>query len=102
MKLRNLFRDKTCAFEVYSIACDERADATDTAQLLIFLQGVDHFCCTEELLDMISLKGTMTGRDISEVVSDAVEKMRLKWDDLCGVTTDGAPAMTGDRWRAPK
>ena len=28
------------------------------------LQGVDaHFFCTEELLDMISLKGTSTGKD---------------------------------------
>ncbi|KAI3359992.1 hypothetical protein L3Q82_014321 [Scortum barcoo] len=27
----------------------------------------------------------------------AVEKIGLKWDKLCGVTTDGAPAMTGER-----
>lgn len=46
---------------------------------------------------MMSLKGTTTGRDIFEAVSEAVEKMGLKWDKLCGVTTDGAPAMTGER-----
>ncbi|XP_051950664.1 general transcription factor II-I repeat domain-containing protein 2-like [Xyrauchen texanus] len=91
-------RDKAGAFDFYSIACDESTDATDTAQLFIFLRGVDdNFCCTEELLDMMSLKGTTTGRDIFEAVSEAVEKMGLKWDKLCGVTTDGAPAMTGDR-----
>lgn len=44
---------------------------------------------------MMSLKGTTTGKDIFEVVSDAVEKVGLKWDKLCGVTTDGALAMTG-------
>ena len=82
------------------IACDERTDATDTMQVLIFLRGVDdNFCCTEELLDMMSLKGTTTGRDIIEAVSEAVEKMGLKWDKLCGVTTDGALAMTGERKR---
>ncbi|XP_074498629.1 general transcription factor II-I repeat domain-containing protein 2-like [Sebastes fasciatus] len=32
-----------------------------------------------------------------EAVSDAIDKMGLKWDKLCGVTTDGAPAMTGER-----
>ncbi|TWW65333.1 General transcription factor II-I repeat domain-containing protein 2 [Takifugu flavidus] len=37
------------------------------------------------------------GKDIFEAVSDAVEKTGLKWDKLCGVTTDGAPAMTGER-----
>ncbi|KAJ0069275.1 hypothetical protein NL108_003199 [Boleophthalmus pectinirostris] len=91
-------RDKACAFDFYSIACDESADATDTAQLLIFLRGVDdNFCCTEELLDMMSLKSTTTGKDIFEAVSEAIEKMGLKWDKLCGVTTDGAPAMRGER-----
>uniref|UniRef100_A0A3B4VC50 SPIN-DOC-like zinc-finger domain-containing protein n=1 Tax=Seriola dumerili TaxID=41447 RepID=A0A3B4VC50_SERDU len=34
---------------------------------------------------------------IFEAVSEAAEKMGLKWDKLCGVTTDGAPAMTGER-----
>ena len=46
---------------------------------------------------MMSLKGTTTGKDIFEAVSEAVEKMGLKWDKLCGVATDGAPAMTGER-----
>ncbi|XP_077091374.1 uncharacterized protein LOC143742407 [Siphateles boraxobius] len=90
--------DEACAFDFYSKACDESTDATDTAQLLLFLRGVDdNFCCTEEMLDMMSLKGTTTGRDIFEAVSEAVEKMGLKWDKLCGVTTDGAPALMGDR-----
>lgn len=37
------------------------------------------------------------GKDIFEAVSDAIDKMGLKWDKLCRVTTDGAPAMTGER-----
>lgn len=73
--LKDQLKDKACAFDFYSIACDESTDATDTAQLLIFLQGVDdNFCCTEELLHMMSLKGKTTGKDIFEVVSDAVER----------------------------
>lgn len=66
--------------------------------MFIFLRGVDdNFCITEELLDLRSLKATTTGKDIFEAVSDAIDKMELKWDKLCGVTTDGAPAMTGER-----
>ncbi|MPV02237.1 hypothetical protein FVA96_23790 [Escherichia coli] len=72
-------------------------DATDAAQLFISLRGVDdNFCITEELLDLRSLKGTTTGEDIFEAASGAIDKMELKWDELCGVATDGAPAMTGE------
>ena len=77
---------KACAFEFYSIACDESADATDTAQLLIFLQGVENnFCITKELLDLRSLKGKTMGKDIFEAVSDAIDRMGLIWDKLCGL-----------------
>lgn len=90
--------DKARAFQFYSIACDESTDATDTAQLLIFLRGVDiNFGITEELLDLRSLKGTTRGSDIFEAVSAAMNDINLPWDKLCGVTTDGAPAMTGER-----
>ena len=78
---------KACDFDFYSIACDESTDATDATQLLIFLQGVDeNFCITEELLDLRSLKGTTMGKDMFEAVSNAIYKMKLKWDKLCGIT----------------
>lgn len=90
--------DKASSLDFYSIACDESTDATDTAQLLIFLRGVDeNFGITEELLGLKSLKGTTTAVDIFEAVSDSIDKTGLKWDKLCGVTTDGAPAMAGAR-----
>lgn len=93
--IKHRLSDKTCAFDFYSIACDESTDATDTTQLLIFLWGVDNnFCITEELLDLSSLN-TTTGKDIFEAVSNAIDKIGLKWDKLCGVAMDGAPAMTG-------
>ena len=70
---------KACAFDFYSIACDESTDTANTAQLLIFLRGFDdNFCITEELLDLRSLKGTTTGKDIFKAVFDAIGKMGLK------------------------
>lgn len=39
--IKHQLSDKTCAFDFYSIVCDESTDATDTAPLLIFLRGVD-------------------------------------------------------------
>ena len=49
-----------------------------------------------ELLDLRCRKGTTAGKDIFEAVSNAIDKMGLKWDKLGGVTMDGAPAMTGE------
>ncbi|KAK2848579.1 hypothetical protein Q5P01_008413 [Channa striata] len=83
--LKLQLREKTCAFDFYSIACDESTDTTDTTTTLSAfpIRVDDNFCCTEELLDMMSLKGT-TGGNIFDSVSEAVEKMGLKWDKLCG------------------
>lgn len=85
-----------CAFDFYSIASDESTDATGSTQLLISLRWVDdNVCIMEQLLDLRSLKGTATGKDNFEAVSDAIDRMGLKWDKLWGVSRDGAPAMTG-------
>ena len=50
--------DRGVTFDYFSLACDESTDASDTAQLLIFLRGVDDdMNVIEELLDLQSLKG---------------------------------------------
>ena len=41
---------------------------------------------------MLCLTGTTTGNDIFKATSDAIDAMRLAWDKLCGVATDGAQA----------
>ena len=46
---------------------------------------------------IFSFTGTTTGNDIFKAPSDAIDAMALGWDKLCGVATDGAPAMTGER-----
>jgi hypothetical protein len=48
--------------EAFSIALDDSTDASDTAQLAIFIQEVDaDFNTTEEVLALQPLKGTTTG-----------------------------------------
>jgi hypothetical protein len=47
------------------LALDESTDTRDTAQLLIFVRGIDaEFEINEELAERQSLKGTTTGEDI--------------------------------------
>lgn len=89
--------DKKCKdFVWYSLALDESTDTQDTAQLMIFIRGIDgDFKITEELLSLESLKNTTTGQDIFETVKNCVEKKGLGWDRMASITTDGAPALTG-------
>ncbi|XP_050334250.1 uncharacterized protein LOC126761867 [Bactrocera neohumeralis] len=81
-----------------SLALDESTDMSDTAQLAVFVRGVsEDYTVIEELLDLRSMKDTTTGQDIYEEVKSCIEKYELQTENLCGLTTDGAPAMTGKR-----
>nr|XP_049594684.1 general transcription factor II-I repeat domain-containing protein 2 [Syngnathus scovelli] len=87
-------------FDFFSLACDESTDASDIAQLLIFLRGVDsEMNVTKELLDLQSLKDQTRATDLFFSVCSAVDDMKLPWDKVSGIITDGAPAMSGERSR---
>ena len=79
-----------------SLALDESTDIGSTAQLLVFIRGVtEDFQISEELFAMVSLKDRTRDSDLCDAVSDAIDKSNLQWSQLVGVTTDGAPSMTG-------
>ena len=82
--------------EAYSLALDECTDISGIAQLVIFIRGVtDCFEFVEESLDMASLSSTTTGHDIYEHEIREVGKLEMNPAKLCGLTTDGAPSLTG-------
>ncbi|XP_059845272.1 general transcription factor II-I repeat domain-containing protein 2-like [Hypanus sabinus] len=87
---------KAESFTLYSLALDESNDVKDTAQLLIFIQGINNtFEITEEFLTMESLKGKTRGEDLFDRVSAVIENMKLPWSKLINVTTDGSPNLMG-------
>ena len=80
----------------YSLALDESSDIEDTAQLLVFIRGIDkNFEITEELLSLEHLKDTTTGQDLFESVENCLDRYGLPLHKLASITTDGAPALTG-------
>ncbi|KAH1178575.1 hypothetical protein KIL84_012277 [Mauremys mutica] len=73
--------------EAFSIALDETIDASDTAQCAVFIRGVDcNLNITEELLDLMPLKGTTT-YDIFQ---------GLEWNKLISLASDGAPSVCSE------
>ncbi|XP_076744961.1 general transcription factor II-I repeat domain-containing protein 2-like [Maylandia zebra] len=94
--ITSILNKKAKSFTFYSVALDESNDVKDTAQLLIFIRGINEtFEITEEFLTMESLKGQTRGEDLFERVSAAIENMKLPWSKLVNVTTDGSPNLTG-------
>ena len=94
--IRDQLDKKIGEFTAYSIALDETTDTTDTAQMAIFIRGVNRdLDITEDLLSLCSMHDTTTGRDILKEVLSVVEKRKLDLTKLSAIATDGAPAMVG-------
>ena len=75
-----------------------KAQITSTAQLAVFVRGIDQeFNITEEMLGLQAMKDTTTGDDIFNEVKTLMAKFNLQLQNLRGFSTDGAPAMVGSR-----
>ncbi|XP_069680148.1 general transcription factor II-I repeat domain-containing protein 2A-like isoform X2 [Periplaneta americana] len=96
--LQNQLAELCRNFIAYSLALYETTDVSDSAQLAIFIRGVDEYLqITEELLDVVPVEGTTTGSDILACIEECVDNFGLRWDLLVSVATDGSPAVIGGR-----
>jgi hypothetical protein len=85
--LSDQLKQKASEFRFYSLAVDENTDFKDTAQLLIFIRGVDgNFEITEELVGMCSMTGRATGKEIpSEVTKCMDDKLGTGFANLLAI-----------------
>ncbi|XP_043915898.1 general transcription factor II-I repeat domain-containing protein 2B-like [Protopterus annectens] len=78
-------------------ALDDSTDVTDTAQLAIFIRGVDNnFSITEELACLFPLKDA-TKSDLYKAVKQTLARFSFTIGNLSGIVTDGAPTMVGKK-----
>jgi len=90
--------EKVAHFVAYSVAIDESTDVRDTAQLAIFIRGVDSDVkIIEELVEVVPMRGTTKADDIFTKLVDALDKLGVDWTKLVSLATDGAPQMVGRR-----
>ncbi|KAJ4927678.1 hypothetical protein JOQ06_015481, partial [Pogonophryne albipinna] len=77
---------------------DESTDATDTAQLGVFVRMVfTDFTVKEAFLALIPLKERTRGEDVYKAFKDYVREYKIPIHKIVSFTTDGAPAMLGVR-----
>lgn len=96
--LENKLKNTAANFKFFSLAVDESTDSSDTAQLAIFIRGVDKdFNITEELANLIPLKDTTKSSDLFQAVKNTLKYFSLNLEKMSGIATDGAPAMVGKK-----
>ena len=89
--IEGTLKDKLSACVLYTLALDESTDQSDTAQLVIFIRGIDeNFNIIEEMLDLCQIKGTATGKDIYEFVNLSLDKFNIDRKNIYSITTDDA------------
>lgn len=81
----------------FAIQLDESTDIANMAQLLVFVRYVKDNRFKEEFLFCHPLSSTTTAEDIFRTVSTFFDDNGLQWENVSGITTDGAPAMLGCR-----
>ena len=94
--VKSSLRERVSEFVFYSLAFDESTDAKDTAQLAVFVRGVNsQFHVTEEFASLVAMKDKTTGADVLRAVKSVMDYIGLRYEQMCGVTTDGCPSMVG-------
>jgi hypothetical protein len=80
--------------EFYSLKLDESTDLTDTAEVAVFIGGInDELKVFEEMFDLCPLKGTTKGTDILVATKTTLSSYYVSLKNLAGLAPDRAPAM---------
>ncbi|XP_068234222.1 zinc finger BED domain-containing protein 5-like [Palaemon carinicauda] len=84
-------------FPLFSFQLDESTDVSSCSQLLVFVRYINSGDIKDEFLFCSALETTTKADDVMEKVSTFFQEEDLQWENVCGVCTDGAPAMLGSK-----
>ena len=98
IRVKETLQDSVNNFQYYPVELDESVNVEDTAQLAIFVRGINsEFIITEELVELVSLKGSIFGKDILDGFLACASQIQLNLKKLVSDLTDGDPAIVGSK-----
>ena len=94
----NKLKSRCKEFKFYSVALNESKDSTDTAEVTVFICGIDtNFTIAEEAASVVVLTGATQGTDLHLCLTQTLEKCDLDFSNIFAITTDGEEPMTGEK-----
>ncbi|KAK1339678.1 hypothetical protein QTO34_018232 [Cnephaeus nilssonii] len=88
---------KSAPLPIFSIQLDESTDVANCSQLLVYIRYINDDDFRDEFLFYKPLETTTTARDVFDTDGSFLKEHKISWEKVCGVCTDGAPAMLGCR-----
>ena len=92
--IKNQVIDQMKSAGPFALQLDESMDVSSNAQLIAFVRYVHNGEFKEEFLCILDLP-SRTREDIFKTIDTFFKANDIKWELLCGLCTDGAPAMLG-------
>ena len=83
------------ASPMFSLQLDKSTAVASYSQLLVFVRYVHTEDVKEEFLNCKVLHSKTMAQDVMDSILTFFETEGLEWEKLCGVCTDGVPAMLG-------
>ena len=93
--IKNQVIDQMKSAGLFALQLDESTDVSSCAQLIAFVRNVHKGAFKDEFLCIVDLPSTTRGEDIFKIIDAFFRANDIKWEQLCGLCTDGAPAMLG-------
>ena len=84
-------------FGLFAIQLDEKTDVVNFAQLAVYVRYIHESKFEDYFLFCETIDGRTTAKDVFNKVDSFFQSQSLKWNNLCGIFADGAPAMLGCR-----
>ena len=85
------------ASPLFAFQVDKSTDGVLCSQLVVFVRYIHEYDIKNKFLFCTSLETTTKSKDVNEKISTFFDTEGLQWNELCGICTDGAPAMLGSR-----
>ena len=86
---------KSATLGIFSIQLDESTDVANCSQLLVYVRYIYEADFKDEFLFCKPLEATTNARNVFDAVGSFLQNHDIPWENVCGICTDGAPAMLG-------